>query len=104
MPAKFLKQQLDFKPGVTNVVIINEFMLKFSLKSREYVVYMPMSSEYLVGSDVIAKAIDKGADLVVCEPWCQVTGEAYTSATNNGEVKVYPIGNFLSKITKSEDI
>lgn len=106
MPAKFIKSILIEKSTVSEVEIMSEFMLTFSLKSssKKYIVYTPTSSEYLVSSDVITKAIEKGANLVVCEPWCQITGEGYKTAENGHKISVYPLKTFIRKIMSNEEL
>lgn len=106
MPAKFIKEVLIDKPAIGEVKIISEFMLSFSLKSssKEYIIYTPTSDEYLVSSDVVTKAIEKGANLVVCEPWCQVTGEGYKTAENGRKISVYPLKIFIRKIINNEEL
>lgn len=106
MPAKFIKDVLVDKPAIAEVEIISEFMLSFSLKSssKKYIIYTPASDEYLVSSDVVTKAIEKGANLVVCEPWCQITGEGYTTAENGRKISVYPLKTFIRKIMNNEEL
>jgi predicted peroxiredoxin len=106
MPAKYLKNILIEKPVISEVKILSEFMLSFSLKSssKNYIVYTPTSSEYLVSSDVVTKAIEKGANLVICEPWCQITGEGYKTAENGHKISVYPLGTFIRKIMSNEEL
>jgi predicted peroxiredoxin len=106
MPAKYIKEVLADKQNISEVEIISEFMLSFSLKSssKKYTIYTPMSSEYLVSSDVVTKAIEKGANLVICEPWCQITGEGYKTAENGQKISVYPLKTFIKKIMKNEEL
>lgn len=106
MPAEFLKGVLIGKPSVSEVEMISEYMLTFSLKSssKKYIVYMPTNSEYLVSSDVVTKAVEKGANLMVCEPWCQITGEGYITAENGRYISVYPLKAFLNKIINNEEL
>ena len=105
MPAKYIKDILITKNGINNLNIISQYMLSFRYEpeSKEYTAYTPESSEYLVSSDVVTKAINLGANLIICEPWCTVTGEGYKTGANDS-VSVYPLKAFLAKIYNGEHL
>lgn len=104
MGVGWLKGILEKKAGVIDCSYTGTNQLKVILSEtvfgiqKEYDVYMPEIEEYIVDQDVVRKAKDLGANMVVCDNWCaDVTYAARKYAESVG-LKIYKAGQFLAII------
>jgi hypothetical protein len=67
-------------------------VLTVRLESKDLRIYCPDSSEYIVDSDVVEKAIELGASIVAySSAWCRASYEAQEYGSGQG-VQVMPYG------------
>ena len=70
---------------------------------KTYKVYMPSRDDYEVSIDVVDKAVEYGADLIVYDNWIKATISGKSHAEKKG-IRVYSYGYFLRKIKNGESL
>lgn len=108
MGARFVSENIMFCKGVKSMQVSSDviFSFEYSLDGNsyeKYTVYMPTRDDYEVSIEVVDRAINKGANMVVYDSWINPTGSGGTYATAK-DVKVYPWDEFVKKVRKREPL
>lgn len=103
MGARRVSELIDKLPTVSNLTYKYDSKIQFDYKPNGSTfpmrinIYMPTRVDYEVTIDVVDKAIQNGANLIVFDNWIKSTIAAITYGERKN-IKVYSFGNFLSKV------
>lgn len=109
MGARTVAEQISILPHVSNVTYEYDSILQFdykaalSLGAKTYKVYMPSRDDYEISIEVVDRAIESGASLIVYDNWIFPTISGRGHATEKG-IKVYTFGNFLRLVRRCDEI
>lgn len=109
MGAKSVAELIKPLPNISNLTYVYDSELKFEYLSnaspfpKRYNVYMPTRDDYEVTIDIVDKAIQSGANLIVYDLWIKSTYSAKTYGEKKG-ITIYTFGNFLRKIKNGEPL
>lgn len=103
MGARRVSELIDNLPTVSNLTYEYDSKIQFDYKPngssfpKRINVYMPTRADYEVTMDVVDKALQNGANLIVYDNWIKstISGNSFGERKN---IKVYSFGNFLKKV------
>lgn len=107
MGAKSVASVISSSPFVSNVnweydsKLQFDYETKLDFAARTFKVYMPSRDDYEISIEVVERAIEFGAKLIVYDNWIRPTISGKSHAQKNG-ITVYSYGFFLNKIKKGE--
>jgi hypothetical protein len=104
MSSYWYREKLSEMETVSNLSCDGEawFTFRYTQKSghlKVHKVYNPPRDEYVVGHEVVQRAIENGATAIVCDMWSQITSAGAQVGRNAG-VAVLKGGQLLAIVRR----
>lgn len=109
MGARSIASRIEGFRCVSNVKWEYDSKLQFDYeRPMEYppktiLVYLPSRDDYEITIEVVDRAIEFGANVIVYDIWIKPTISGNSHAVKNG-INVYSFGAFLKKVMKGEKL
>lgn len=95
-------------PTISNINVESDCKFSFQYNRfgelpKIYSVYMPTREDYEVSIEVVERAADEGANIIVYDTWIKPTISGQYRA-NGRNIHIYSYGAFINRTKKSESL
>lgn len=103
MGAQYVIDAIRNYPRVSSIEKIDKFRLKIVIDGKSRLIYTPSNDDYEVTVDVVDKAHELGADLIVCDIWIKLTGAGMEHAKSKN-IGLYKSGIFFARLRSDDQV